>query len=109
MARIRIGHSPLTFKKESPPQSIACDCCLTIKHILFDFVDFIETRNSHFNVNSFKELFVKGFLQIAFYLVYMRWVYLLIMTHFKNLVSFEETLYASLLIGNCSLFCEHFY
>ena len=33
-----------------------CDCPLTVKHILFDF---IEYRNRHFNVDSFKELFGK--------------------------------------------------
>ena len=30
---------------------------LTVKHILFNCVDFIESGNIHFNVNSFKELF----------------------------------------------------
>ena len=68
LARIRIGHTYLThcflLKKEDPPQCIACDCCLTVKHILFDCVDFIESRNRHFIVNSFKELFEKRFLQI---------------------------------------------
>ena len=47
------------LKGEDPPQCIACDCHLTVKHILFDCVDFIESRNRHFNVNSFKELFEK--------------------------------------------------
>ena len=36
-----------------------CDCHLTVKHTLFDCVDFIESRNRHFSVNSFKELFEK--------------------------------------------------
>ena len=44
---------------EDPPQCTACDCHLTGKHILFNGVDFIESRNRHFNVNSFKELFEK--------------------------------------------------
>ena len=59
LARIRIGHTYLThtflLKKEHPPQCIACDGCLTVKHILSDCVDFIESRNRHFNVNNFKE------------------------------------------------------
>ena len=41
------------------PQCTACDCQLTVKHILFECVDFIESRNRHFSVNSFKELFEK--------------------------------------------------
>ena len=46
-------------KKEDPPQCAACDCHLTVKHILFDCVDFIESRDRHFNVNIFKVLFEK--------------------------------------------------
>ena len=60
---MRIGHTYLTqyflLKKEDPPQRIACDCRLTVKHILFEYVHFIESRNRDFNVNSFKELFEK--------------------------------------------------
>ena len=37
----------------------ACDCQLTVKHILLECVDFIESRNRHFSVNSFRELFEK--------------------------------------------------
>ena len=63
LARIRIGHIYLThcflLKGEDPPQCIAIDCQLTVKHILFDCVDFIESRNRHFNVDIFKELFEK--------------------------------------------------
>ena len=63
LARIRIGHTHLThcflLKGEDPPQCIACDCLLTVKHILLDCVDFIESRNRHFSVNSFRELFEK--------------------------------------------------
>ena len=63
LTRMRIGHTYLThcflLKGEDPPQCKACDCHLTVKHILFDCVDFIESRNRHSNVNSFKELFEK--------------------------------------------------
>ena len=63
LARVRIGHTHLThcflLKGEEPPQCIACDCQLTVKHILFDCVDIIESRNRHFNVDAFKELFEK--------------------------------------------------
>ena len=44
------------LKKRYPPQCIACG--LTVKHIYL-IVDFIESRNRHFNVNSFKEPFEK--------------------------------------------------
>ena len=54
LARIQIGHTHLThcflLKKEDPPQCVACDCRLTVKH---------KFRNRHFNVNSFKEVFEK--------------------------------------------------
>ena len=52
MARVRIGHTHLThcflWKGEDPPKCTACDCQLTVKHILFECVDFIESR--HFSV-----------------------------------------------------------
>ena len=58
LTRIRIGHTHLThcflLKGEDPPQYIAFYCHLTVKHILFDCVGFIESRNRHFNINSFK-------------------------------------------------------
>ena len=58
LTRIRIGHIHLTHcflvKGEDPQQCIACDCQLTVKHISFDCVDFIESRNRHFNVDTFK-------------------------------------------------------
>ena len=59
----KVGHTLLThcflLKGGNPPKCIACDCHLTVKHILFDCVDFVESRNRHFSVNSFKELFGK--------------------------------------------------
>ena len=63
MARVRIGDTHLTrcflLKGEDPPQCTACDCQLTVKDILFECADFIESRNRHFSVNSFRELFEK--------------------------------------------------
>ena len=63
LARVRIGHTHLThfflLKVKDPPQCTACDYQLTVKHILFECVDFIESRNRHFSVNSFRELFEK--------------------------------------------------
>ena len=61
LARVPIGHTHLThcflLKGEDPPQCTAFDCQLTVKHILFECVDVIESR--HFSVNSFRELFEK--------------------------------------------------
>ena len=63
LARVRIGDTHLTrcflLKGEDPPQCTACDCQLTVKDILFECADFIESRNRHFSVNSFRELFEK--------------------------------------------------
>ena len=39
--------SLLPFEKGRSPQYVACDCRLTVIHILFDCVDFIESRNRH--------------------------------------------------------------
>ena len=54
LARVRIGHTHLThcflLNGEDPPQCTACDCQLTVEHILFECVDFIESRNRHFSV-----------------------------------------------------------
>ena len=49
---------PLLIKNTSF-EVTACDCQLTVKHILFECVDFIESRNRHFSVNSSRELFEK--------------------------------------------------
>ena len=60
---MRNDHTYLTHSflltKIDPPQCIACDFRLTIKHILFDCVDFLVSRNNHFYVDSFKVLFEK--------------------------------------------------
>ena len=59
LAKIQIGHTHLIhfLLLRKPSQCTACDWCLTVKHILFDFVDFTASRNIHFKVNSVKELF----------------------------------------------------
>ena len=53
---------------------------------------FIESRNKHVNVNSFKELFEK--VSPDSILSYLHEIGLLsIVTHFKSLVSFETIFY----------------
>ena len=70
-----LTHSPLV-KKEDPPQYTAWDSCLTVKHILFDWVDFIESGNKHITVNSCKELSEKVPLdRISSYLDYIDLLY----------------------------------
>ena len=58
LARIQIGHTHFAhsflLKEEDPPQCISCYSRLIVKHIVFDCADFMESRNIHFNVNSFK-------------------------------------------------------
>ena len=61
---------------------------VTIKHILLDCIDFIETRKRYFNVNSFNELFEKV-PRTAFYLTYMR---LPVLPFVKHLISFNVKL-----------------
>ena len=59
--RARIGHTHLThgylLKGEDQPQCIPCSEELTIEHILIHCVDFAETRDKYFNVQSLHELF----------------------------------------------------
>ena len=63
LARIRIGHTYMThsflLNKEDSPQCIACNCCLIVKQILFDCVDYIESRKKNINVKILKNSFEK--------------------------------------------------
>ena len=85
MARIRIGHTHLThcflLKGEDPPQCTACDCQLTVKHVLFECVDFIESRNRHFSVN----IALGNSLKRHFILFTCDWSVLPIVKPFKKL------------------------
>lgn len=63
LARLRIGHTYLThsylLKGEPPPECIACQEPLTVKHILLYCVDFNHIRSQYFNCTDIKELFDK--------------------------------------------------
>jgi len=63
MHRARIGHTHIThcylLKGEPPPECIACQSRLTVKHILLDCVDFQPTRDQYYSVRTLKELFDK--------------------------------------------------
>jgi len=63
LARARMGHTYFThsflLRGEPPPQCIACQCSLTVKHILIECVDFAIARVNHFTAHSLDELFNK--------------------------------------------------
>ena len=59
LAELVIRHTHLThsflLQKEDPRQCVACDHQQTVKHILFGWVDFIESRNRRFDVKSVQD------------------------------------------------------
>jgi ribonuclease HI len=59
--RLRIGHSHYThsylLRDEDQPVCVACQCPMTIEHILVSCVDFSHVRPKYFNVSSVCELF----------------------------------------------------
>ena len=61
LTRLRIGHSFIThsylLKGEEQPTCVPCDTPFTIKHILLHCVDFQNSRDKYFKVNTLKELF----------------------------------------------------
>ena len=84
LARIQIIHThkihSFFYKKKDHSTCTACDCRLTVKHILSDCVDLIESRVTFF----FEKVPPDSILSFT-----LHWSLLLIVTHFKNLVSFE--------------------
>ena len=61
LSRLRIGHTYLThihvLKREEPPECTACQCPLTVAHILTECADFLETREKYYDVQNMQELF----------------------------------------------------
>ena len=59
--RLRIGHTRLThsylLSGDDLPECGTCQCPLTVKHILVEFVDLKDVRNKHFVASSIKDLF----------------------------------------------------
>ena len=59
--RRRIGHTYFThgflLRKEDPPECIACQLPLTVKHILLNCIDFILIRQKYFTCTTLAELF----------------------------------------------------
>jgi ribonuclease HI len=59
--RLRIGHSHYThsylLRDEDQPMCVACQCPLTVEHILVSCIDFSHVRLKYFNASSLCEVF----------------------------------------------------
>ena len=70
LCRIRIGHTFFTNSHllKGEPECVACQCRLTVKHILIECADFVHIRQNYFTQASMRELFreVKSSLILDF-------------------------------------------
>ena len=61
LSRLRIGHTWLTnsylLKKEDQPFCYACDSLYTVRHILVECSDFLDTRKNFYNISNMYQLF----------------------------------------------------
>ena len=61
LPRLRIGHTYLTQRHllvvDSPPVCVSCQERLSVEHILIYRAEYIDIRDSCFNVNTVRELF----------------------------------------------------
>ena len=61
MTRCRIGHSRLThsflLNNEERPECIPCNSNFSLKHVLIDYVDVADVRQTFYNANSLSNLF----------------------------------------------------
>ena len=61
LSRCRIGHSFMThvylLRREEQPECVFCQEPITIKHLLLDCADLIDTRVKYFKCLTMKELF----------------------------------------------------
>ena len=68
--RLHIGHSYLThsfiFRKEEAPVCVACNVLLTVKHILIECADLLETRKKYFEGKSLYSLFRNVIPEVVF-------------------------------------------
>jgi hypothetical protein len=59
--RLWIGHRHYThtylLRDEDQPECVACQCPLTVQHILISCVDFNHIRSKYFNVSALSDLF----------------------------------------------------
>ena len=68
--RLHIGHSYLThsflLRKGEDPVYVACNVVLTVKHILIECADLLETRKKNFEEKSLYSLFRNVIPEIIF-------------------------------------------
>ena len=68
--RLHIGHSYLThsfiLRKEGAPVCVACNVVLTVKHILTECADLLETRKKYFEEKSLYSLFRNVIPEVVF-------------------------------------------
>ena len=61
LCRLRIGHTHLTHRHllvgDPPPVCVSCQERLSVEHILIHYAEYIDIRDSCFNVNTVRELF----------------------------------------------------
>ena len=57
LARLRIGNTRITLKREEPPYCFGCDALFTVRHLLLECGDFSHKRNKYFHVDTIKQLF----------------------------------------------------
>ena len=61
LTRLRIGHTFFThgfiLRGEDPPFCVACDCPITVKHILLECADLLDQRNTFYDCSSLYDLF----------------------------------------------------
>ena len=100
--------SLLPFEKR-PSKVYRLLLSLTVKHLYFNVLIFIESRNRHFHVTSFKDIFVKGSPDTIFILFIWDWFSSSIVEHLRDLASFTTNMNVQLILPDCSLFCEHLY
>ena len=62
-SRLHIGHTRITHfylrKEEQQSMCHACQTAYTIKHVLIECIDLASTRETFYNANCMKELFLK--------------------------------------------------
>ena len=61
ITRLRIGHTRIThsylLNHEEQPFCIVCNQPFTVKHILIDCIDFLQTRKKYYRANDLPQLF----------------------------------------------------
>ena len=74
LSRLRIGHTHLTHSYQMSGEDIlrcvACDCNLTVEHVLTEYGDFAEVRQQYYQAESLQQLFQKTNVTYVFNLLF---------------------------------------